>query len=187
MQLRDRTILVIDDAPDTVAALLDRVRPERAILRRCRHGGEDDAITGIVPHPFAVVGVGDRTGGPPLGCRTVALLAGRPVPVAWFGAAPPGLPAASACTERFSELRDIVVGWVTGDALDLCLDDRRGVVHAGRRISSVALEGVVAAHPRPVACEAGTRSGLRRLLRRHGLRLALVSRGPGLVGLESAG
>jgi len=185
MQIVDRVILVVDSRPDAVVGLRDRIPPERALLRRAQPWAVEAELATIHPFPFAIAGV-TRDGVPALPTRLLELLCSRPVPVAWWGKIPDGLPCHAERVSRWGELRDAVVSLLVSAPGDVRLADHRGLQHGGQRLRSPELEGLVAGYPRAFALDSKVVQRVKSAIARHRLPLRVCRAEAGLVGLEVA-
>jgi hypothetical protein len=186
MQIVDRVILVVDSRPDAVVGLRDRIPPERALLRRAQPCTVDTELAAVHPFPFAVVGVTRDGEIPMVSPQLVELVCSRPIPVAWWGEVPSGLPSHAEKVARWAEVRDTVVGLLASAPGGVRLADHRGLQHRGQRLRSPELEGLVAGHPRAFALDWRAAQRVQAAIARHRLPLRVCRPGAGLVGLEVA-
>jgi hypothetical protein len=186
MEIVDRVILVVDTGVDATVGLRDRIPPERALLRRAEPRDLDTEVAAVRPFPFAIAGVTRDGAVPTLPPSLLELLNTRPIPTAWLGEPPDGLPAHAHRLGRWAELRDRMVGLLASAPPGVMLADHRGVQNGSTLIHCPELEGMVAGYPHAFALGWRAVRPVKAAILRHGLPLRLARPAPGLVSLELA-
>ncbi|MHB8507151.1 MAG: hypothetical protein ACYDGR_00690 [Candidatus Dormibacteria bacterium] len=172
-----RTVLVIGARGNLWSALSETVPAAAALVRWVPEGESEAALSECAPWPWAVV---SDLGHAPAGLRQA--ISSNPVLAHWLGPPPAELAGLVRCHQRWQEIATSICRALESRVAGISLAPDRGVLTpAGARVNSATLEALVASHPVPISLRPAAIAGVRRVLRRHLIPVALVTRGGQVV------
>ena len=155
--------MVVAEQPQLWAAIRDRLDPELALVRNARPAQLAEVWSRADPWPWLVVGAAREVPE-----RLAGLVAGRPIPVLWLREPEGVLPPGSVVHPSWNRLAGDLDALSSAPVLGMRFAPRRGVLVNGGCVQAPELEGLMAAHPRPLPAFGGVQR-VQRAIDRHGL------------------